>query len=155
LNLYPGYGSTFTPVSTFFTTVGDIGSVALGVVTSKVTVRIPTNGGVGLPDKWSWLSVQELNDSGTVISDSGYGTNELGQAGLGLVTGHTYRLTAYPSGQYYGRYSPKSYEIASFDTTTHAEITITFDSPNVTFVVYDREGTGNAARAQPRCAGAH
>ena len=58
LNLYPGYRSTFTPVSTYFTTVGDIGNVALGVVNSKVTVRIPTNGGVGLPDKWSWLSVQ-------------------------------------------------------------------------------------------------
>ncbi len=144
LNLYPGYGSPFTPVSTFFTTVGDIGSIALGIVNSKVTVRIPTNGGVGLPDKWSWLSVQELDGSGNVISESGYGTNELGQAGLGLVTGHKYRLTAYPSGQYYGRYSPKAYEIASFNATTDAEITITFQSPNVTFVVYDREGTGNA-----------
>jgi hypothetical protein len=144
LNLYPGYGSIYTPVSTFFTTVGDIGSVALGVVNSKVTLRIPTNGGVGLPDKWSWLSVQELNGSGDVISESGYGTNELGQAGLGLVTGTRYRITAYPSGQYYGRYSPKVYDIASFSPTTHAEITITFDSPNVTFVVYDREGTGNA-----------
>jgi hypothetical protein len=144
LNIYPGYGSTFTPVSTYFTAVGDIGNVALGVVTSKVTVRIPTNGGVGLPDKWSWLSVQELDGSGNVVSESGYGTNELGQAGLGLVSGTRYRLTAYPSGQYYGRYSPKVYDIASFNTTTHAEITITFDSPNVTFVVYDREGTGNA-----------
>ena len=144
LNLYPGYRSTFTPVSTYFTTVGDIGNVALGVVNSKVTLRIPTNGGVGLPDKWSWLSVQELNGSGDVISESGYGTNELGQAGLGLVSGTRYRITAYPSGQYYGRYSPKVYDIASFNTTTHAEITITFDSPNVTFVVYDREGTGNA-----------
>ena len=144
LNLYPGYGSTFTPVSTYFTTVGDIGSVALGLVTSKVTVRIPTNGGVGLLDKWSWLSVQELDGSGNVISESGYGTNELGQAGLGLVSGTRYRLTAYPSGQYYGRYSPKVYDIASFNTTTHAELTITFESPNVTFVVYDREGTGNA-----------
>ena len=144
LNLYPGYGSTFTPVSTYFTTVGDIGSVALGLVTSRVTVRIPTNGGVGLPDKWSWLSVQELNGSGEVISESGYGTNELGQAGLGLVSGTRYRLTAYPSGQYYGRYSPKVYDIASFNTTTHAELTITFESPNVTFVVYDREGIGNA-----------
>jgi hypothetical protein len=144
LNLYPGYRSTFTPVSTYFTTVGDIGNVALGVVNSKVTLRIPTNGGVGLPDKWSWLSVQELNGSGDVISESGYGTNELGQAGLGLVTGTRYRITAYPSGEYYGRYSPKVYDIASFSPTTHAEITITFDSPNVTFVVYDREGTGNA-----------
>ncbi len=144
LNIYPGYGSTFTPVSTYFTAVGDIGNVALGVVTSKVTVRIPTNGGVGLPDKWSWLSVQELDGSGNVVSESGYGTNELGQAGLGLVSGTRYRLTAYPSGQYYGRYSPKVYDIASFSPTIHAEISITFDSPNVTFVVYDREGSGNA-----------
>ena len=97
-----------------------------------------------MPDKWSWLSVQELDVSGNVISESGYGTNELGQAGLGLVTGHKYRITAYPSGQYYGRYSPKAYEIASFNATTDADITITFQSPNVTFVVYDREGTGNA-----------
>ena len=71
----------------------------IGQVTSHLTIRIPTNGGTGLPDKWSWATVDELaNETNTVITRTGYGANELGQIGLGLITGHHYSITAYPSG---------------------------------------------------------
>ena len=142
--IYPGYQSTFTPRSETFTTVTAIGSVSPGIVNSNVTIYIPTNGGTGVPNKWSWFSVEELDASNNVVNEQGYGTNELGRAGIGLTVGSKYRITAYPSGDFYGRYSPKTYLIDSFNATTHATIAITFDSPNVTFIVRDSSETPNA-----------
>ena len=142
--IYPGEQSTFTPRSETFTAVTSIGNVSPGVVNSMVTVYIPTNGGTGVPNKWSWFSVEQLDSSNNVIDEQGYGTSELGRAGIGLTVGTKYRITAYPSGDFYGRYSPKSYLIDSFDATTHAAISITFDSPNTTFVVRDSNDVANA-----------
>jgi hypothetical protein len=106
-------------------------------VNSLVAVYIPTNGGTGIPNKWSWISVEEIDAGGNTISESGYGTNELGQTGVGLTEGSRYRITAHPSGEFYGRYSPKSIVISSFSATTNASISLTFDSPNITFKVTD------------------
>jgi len=142
--IYPGYQSAFTPRSETFTTVTSIGSISPGIVNSNVTIYIPTNGGTGVPNKWSWFSVEELDGSNNVINEQGYGTNELGRAGIGLTVGVKYRITAYPSGDFYGRYSPKTYLIDSFNATTHAAIAITFDSPNVTFIVRDSSEIPNA-----------
>lgn len=80
----------------------------------------------------------------TVISRFGASSNELGVAGLDLAVGHHYQLTAYPSWEFYGQYAPKTYEIASYNATTHAEISITFESPNVTLVVQDKDRKANA-----------
>jgi hypothetical protein len=142
--IYPGYQSAFTPRSETFTTVTSIGNISPGIVNSNITIYIPTNGGTGVPNKWSWFSVEELDASNNVVNEQGYGTNELGRAGIGLTVGAKYRITAYPSGDFYGRYSPKSYVIDSFNATTHATIAITFDSPNVTFIVRDSSETPNA-----------
>jgi hypothetical protein len=142
--IYPGYQSTFTPRSETFTTVTAIGSISPGIVNSNVTIYIPTNGGTGVPNKWSWFSVEELDASNNVLNEQGNGTNEMGRAGIGLNVGSKYKITAYPSGDFYGRYSPKSYLIDSFNATTHAAIAITFDSPNVTFIVRDSSETPNA-----------
>ena len=117
----------------------------IGEVTSHLTIRVPTNGGTGLPNKWSWASVEEfLNETNTVIARTGYGANALGQIGLGLVAGHHYSITAYPSGDYYDRFSPKTLTIPNFDPATQANLDLTFDSPNITFVVSDRNGVGNS-----------
>lgn len=142
--IYPGYESNFTPRSETFTSITTIGNLSPGIVNSNVTIYIPTNGGTGVPNKWSWFSIEELDNSNTVVNEQGYGTNELGRAGIGLTVGSKYRITAYPSGDFYGRYSPKSYLIESFNATTHASITITFDSPNVTFIVRDGTDIPNA-----------
>lgn len=142
--IYPGYQSVFTPRSETFTTVTSIGNISPGIVNSNVTIYIPTNGGTGVPNKWSWFSVEELDASNNVVNEHGYGTNELGRAGIGLTVGAKYRITAYPSADFYGRYSPKSYAIDSFNATTHATIAITFDSPNVTFIVRDSSEITNA-----------
>jgi hypothetical protein len=142
--VYPNNQNSYTPRSETFTTVGNIGNVAVGVVNAIVKIYIPTNGVVGMPNKWSWFSVEELNPSGEVLSENGYGTNELGQAGIGLTSGGKYRITAYPSGEYYGRYAPKSVMIDSFNPSTQGTISITFDSPNITFIVRDSFDVGNA-----------
>jgi hypothetical protein len=124
--------------------VGNIGNIGVGVVNATVKIYIPTNGSGGMPNKWSWFSVEELNGSGDVLSEYGYGTNELGQTGIGLTSGGKYRITAYPSGEYYGRYAPKSVVIDSFNPATQGTISITFDSPNITFIVRDSLDAGNA-----------
>ena len=142
--IYPGNQSNFTPRSETFTSVTSIGSISPGIVNANVTIYIPTNGGTGVPNKWSWFSVEELDSSNNVVNEQGYGTNELGRAGIGLTVGTKYKITAYPSGDFYGRYSPKTYLIDSFNATTHAAIAITFDSPNVTFIVRDSSDIPNA-----------
>jgi hypothetical protein len=144
INVYPNNQNSYTPRSETFTAVGNIGNIAVGVVNATVKIYIPTNGSGGMPNKWSWFSVEELNGSGDVLSEYGYGTNELGQTGIGLTSGGKYRITAYPSGEYYGRYAPKSVVIDSFNPATEGTISITFDSPNITFIVRDSLDVGNA-----------
>ncbi len=144
INIYPATQNSYIPNSVNFTNVSDIGNVSPGVVNSTVYVYIPTNGGTGIPNKWSWISVEELNETGTVVSEFGYGTNELGQTGIGLTEGKKYRITAYPSGEFYGRYSPKSVTIPSFTLSANAIVSITFDSPNITFIVKDSSEVPNS-----------
>ena len=146
ITVYPNGNSNYTPMTYSISNIGDIGTFAVGQISNKLTVRVPTNGDTGIPDAWAWVNVNEINESGTVTSSVGYGTDKLGQVGLGLQSGHHYLITAYPSGEYYGRYSPKTLEILAADTTisTNAPLTITFDSPNITFIAVDRNGNGNA-----------
>ena len=145
ITIFPTNNPKYTQVTYPLTSIATPLVLTPGKVTCQLTIRIPTNGGVGLPDRWSWASVNEINESGTVIVKSGYGANVLGQVGLGLVTGRHYSITAYPSGDYYDRYSPKTLDIPSFagETSTVVPLTITFDSPNVTFIVTDKAGNGN------------
>ena len=144
INIYPAVQTSYTPKSVSFTSVSDLLEISPGVVNSTVFIYIPTNGGTGIPNKWSWISVEELNETGTVLSEDGYGTNELGRVGIGLTVGGRYRITAHPSGEFYGRYSPKSTTIDSFSTSSHSSISITFDSPNITFIVRDNTDVPNA-----------
>jgi hypothetical protein len=137
VNIYPATQNLYTPNYANFTTVADIGDVSPGLVNATVAIYIPTNGATGVPNKWSWVSVEELDVSGNTVDEIGYGTNELGKVGIGLTEGKKYRITAYPSGEFYGRYSPKATTINSFSSTTNANISITFDSPNITFIVRD------------------
>jgi hypothetical protein len=142
--IYPQYQNKYTNSFETFTVVGDIGTISPRVPNARVTIYIPTNGGTGNPDKWAWFSVQTLDANSNVINEEGFGTNEVGRASIALDTGSKYRITAYPSGDYYGRYSPKSLIINSFSPVANAEISITFESPNVTFIVRDLVDGPNA-----------
>jgi hypothetical protein len=147
LRIYPWNNANYTEKthSTVGLTVGGpTTSFKVGSVNSTVTIRIPTNGGVGLPNAWGWAMVEELNETGTVTASDGYGTNQLGQIGLDLTENSRYRITAYPSGDYFDRYSPKVYEISAFEVATMNKIDITFDSPNITLIVLDKSKVGNA-----------
>ncbi len=142
--IYPQYQGKYANSFETFTVVGDIGNISPRIPNATVTVYIPTNGGTGNPDKWAWFSVQTLDSNSEVISEEGYGTNEVGRASISLDAGVKYRITAYPSGEYYGRYSPKSLLINSFDPAVNANITITFESPNVTFIARDLADAANS-----------
>ena len=147
LRIYPWNNANYTEKthSTVGLTVGGpTTSFKVGSVNSTVTIRIPTNGGVGLPNAWGWAMVEELNETGTVTASDGYGTNQLGQIGLDLTENSRYRITAYPSGDYFDRYSPKVHEISAFKVATMNKIDITFDSPNITLIVLDKSKVGNA-----------
>lgn len=148
ITIYPKNNPLYSSSSCAITTLdGSVQVCEIGEVTSRLTIRIPTNGGIGLPNSWSWASVEELvNETNTVINRTGYGANALGQIGLGLVAGHHYLITAYPSGDYYDRYSPKTLAIPNFDPADplQANLDLTFDSPNITFIVSDRNSNGNS-----------
>ncbi len=142
--VHPQYQGKYAYSSETFTVVGDIGTISPRLPNARVTIYIPTNGGTGNPDKWAWFSVQTLDANSNVINEEGYGTNEVGRASIALDSGAKYRITAYPSGEYYGRYSPKVYLINSFNPVADAEISITFESPNVTFIARDLVDGANA-----------
>lgn len=140
----PQYQTKYSASSETFTAVANTVFMTPRVPNAVIAIQIPTNGDSGVPDKWSWFSIQTLNSSNEVITDEGFGTNELGRASVALTSGAKYRITAYPSGDFYGRYSPKVILIDSFDPVANATISIRFDSPNVTFLVRDLAERGNA-----------
>ena len=142
--LIPMNDSRYTWKTYTFSTPQNLGELEIGKINTTVNVQIPVNGTTGLPNKWSWINVSELNETGTVVNQSGYGTNSVGQVGLDLTSGKHYQITAYPSGDYYDRYSPKTIDIPSFNPSDSSTITITFDSPNITFIILDKNGEMNS-----------
>ncbi len=147
LRIYPWNNANYTEktyATDSWVVGGAIRTFEVGSVNCTITIRIPTNGEVGLPNAWGWAMVEEIDETGTVLTSDGFGSNQLGQIGLGLTENKRYRITAYPSGDYFDRYSPKVYEIASFVAATMNKINITFDSPNITLIVSDTNKVGNS-----------
>ena len=145
LTLYPNDFGEF--VAKTYTNIhkGDLGDLTLGQVNTKVKIQTPTNGGAAIPNKWSWISVNEIETStGSLLSSYGASANEQGIAGLALEEGHKYEITAYPSWDFYAQYSPKTIKIDSYNSADNSLISIIFDSPNVTFVVQDKNRNPNA-----------
>jgi len=128
-----------------FTALGNLENLAMGSVSALVTVNVPS-GSSTTPNKWGYVAVEEF-DGTNYIWQPGMHTNELGQVGLSLTETKKYRLTAYPTWEREGDFSPKSTIIESFaipSGQTRAQISITLDSPNLTFSVKDRVGNVNS-----------
>ena len=125
-----------------FTALGDLLNKEMGAVNAMVTVLTPS-GANTLPNKWGYVAVEEF-DGTNYIWQPGMHTNELGKVGLSLTSTKTYRITAYPNWEKEGSFSPKSTIITNFDASTHAQTTITFDTPNLTFAIKDRLGNLNS-----------
>ena len=128
-----------------FTALGNLGNLAMGSVSALITVSLPS-GSSTTPNKWGYVAVEEF-DGTNYIWQPGMHTNELGQVGLSLTPTKKYRLTAYPTWEREGDFSPKSTIIESFaipSGQTRTQISITFDAPNLTFSVKDRVGNVNS-----------
>lgn len=125
-----------------FSALGDLGNLTMGAVSTVVTVLQP-NGGSTTPNKWGYVAVEEF-DGTNYIWQPGMHTNELGKVGLSLTATKKYRLTAYPNWEREGEFAPKSVVINEFSATDNATISITFDTPNFTFINKDRLGNLNS-----------
>ena len=143
INLNPWGQSDFTSVNLPVNSIGNIGDVRVGGVNARITVSMPVG---ATPNKFGWISVESWvsfgGDNGYWNYFSGNNTDNLGRAGLNLIQGSKYRLTAYPSGDNYSKYSAKSLVIDSFDVAS-SDFEIIFDAPNYSFTVKDKNGLGN------------
>ena len=142
LNYYKS--SEYTPKSYAINSIGNQGDLAIGGVTTRLTVKIPQVGSADIPSKYSWVNVESVALNGTRTWITNGNTNENGTVGLALDTGVKYWIWAYPNGEQSSGFAPKKLEIASFSPETHAVLNITFDLPNVKLRVLSSTNTDNS-----------
>ena len=141
LNYYKG--SEYTPKYYAISSVGNVGDLAIGGVTSNLTVLVPQTSGSALPSVSSWVTVEEVaNDNSRSWVTSG-NTNELGRVGLSLTTGRKYIIWAYPNGEQSRSFAPKKLEITNYSPETHSVLSTTFALPNVKLKVLTSTGGDN------------
>ena len=129
LNYYKS--SEYTPKYYQISTVGDIGDLAIGGITSTLTVRVPQSVGEALPSKGSWVTVERRENNGARSWITSGSTNELGRVGLSLTNGESYTIWAYPNGEQSRLFAPKKLDINNYSSETNSAISITFTQPNV------------------------
>jgi hypothetical protein len=129
LNYYKG--SEYTPKYYSISAIGDVGDLAIGGVSSILTVLVPQSSGPALPSSNSWVTVEEIaNDNSRSWVTSG-NTNELGRVGFSLTNGRKYVIWAYPNGEQSRSFAPKKLEITNYSPETHSVLSTTFALPNV------------------------
>ena len=141
LNYYKG--SEYTPKYHAISAVGNVGDLAIGGVSSILTVLIPQSSGPALPSTNSWVTVEEVavdNSRSWVTSGN---TNDLGRVGLSLTTGRKYVIWAYPNGEQSRSFAPKKLEITNYSPDTHSVLSTTFALPNVKVKVLTSTGGDN------------
>ena len=128
-----------------FAALGNLANLAIGGVNVRATVLYPESGGATSPSKWGYVAIEEF-DGTNYLWQPGSNTNELGKVGLSLTSGKSYRITAYPGWERGGDFVPKTTTITNFDPTNaaHTALTITFLTPNISFVVKDRANQANS-----------
>jgi hypothetical protein len=136
-------GSEYTPKYHAISAVGNVGDLAIGGVTSTLTVLVPQSSGPALPSVSSWVTVEEVaNDNSRSWVTSG-NTNDLGRVGLSLTTGRKYIIWAYPNGEQSRSFAPKKLEITNYSPETHSVLSTTFALPNVKLKVVTSTGADN------------
>ena len=136
-------GSEYTPKYHAISAVGNVGDLAIGGITSTLTVLVPQSSGPALPSVSSWVTVEEVaNDNSRSWVTSG-NTNDLGRVGLSLTTGRKYVIWAYPNGEQSRSFAPKKLEITNYSPETHSVLSTTFVLPNVKLKVVTSTGADN------------
>ena len=137
-------GSEYTPKQYTISALGSQGDLAIGGVTTRLTVKIPQVGSSDLPSKYSWINVESVALNGTRSWVTNGNTDENGVVGLALDTGVKYWIWAYPNGEQSNGFAPKKIEISSFSPETHSALSLTFDLPNVRLRVISSDSTNNS-----------
>ena len=141
--LYPQPSNFYTVRNFTVESVGNLGNVAIGGVSSYLSVSVPSLQG-NLPNSFGFVNISKLDLSGNIISSIGVNADQSGLAPLPLESGGKYSITAYPSGAYQSNFSSKGIAIDSFDPVIDSQLAITFDTPNIKFQVTDRHGLANS-----------
>jgi hypothetical protein len=143
INLNYFKSSLYTPKYYSISSVGSLGDLAIGGVTSQLTVKVPQVTGTPLASKYSWVSVERVYGDGTRAWVTSGSTDENGTVGLSLDTGAQYWIWAYPNGEQSNGFAPKKYEIPNYSPETNAVLNIVFDMPNVKLKVQGSNGSDN------------
>jgi hypothetical protein len=143
LNYYKS--SDYTPKSYTVSTITNLGDLAIGGVTSKITVLVPQSGNTTTASRYGWVSVESVD---TVTAATSYvtggQTDDLGKVGLSLNDGVKYKITAYPGYEFNGKFAPKVYEISSYSAATMSQFNIQFDRPNLYISAFGSTGIANS-----------
>jgi hypothetical protein len=143
LNYYKS--SDYTPKTYTVSSVTNLGDLAIGGITSRVTVLVPQSGSTTTASKYGWVSVESVDSATSRTSYvTGGQTDELGKVGLSLTDGLQYRITAYPGNEFNGKFAPKIYEISSYSSATMSQFNIQFDRPNLYLSAFGSTGVANS-----------
>ena len=143
LNYYKS--SDYTPKTYTVSSVTNLGDLAIGGITSRVTVLVPQAGSATSANKYGWVAVESIDTATSIASYvTGGQTDELGKVGLSLTDGVKYRISAYPGYEFNGKFAPKIYEISSYSAATMSQFNIQFDRPNLYFSAFGSTGVANS-----------
>ena len=143
LNYYKS--SEYTAKTYRISSVGAQGDLAIGGVTSRLTVLVPQSGSTTVANSYGWVSVESID---SVTSSASYvtggQTDDLGKVGLSLTDGMNYRITAYPGYKVNGKFAQKVLLLNNYSSSTHATLSMTFDRPNFLVSVTGSTGVMNS-----------
>lgn len=143
LNYYKS--SDYTPKTYQVSSITNLGDLAIGGITSRVTVLVPQSGSATTASRYGWVSVESVDTATSSTSYvTGGQTDELGKVGLSLTDGVKYKITAYPGYEYNGKFSPKVYEITNYSAATMSQFNIQFDRPNLYVAAFGSTGIANS-----------
>ena len=141
LNYYKS--ADYTPKQYAITGIGNRGDLAIGGVTTKLTVLLPQAIGPALPSAYSWISVEKVESNGSTSWVTSGNTNENGVVGLSLDEGSSYRIWAYPNGKKSGLFSAAKLLVNSFAAASMSALSLTFATPNFLMTVKGSDNTLN------------
>lgn len=141
LNYYKS--ADYTPKQYAITGIGNRGDLAIGGVTTKLTVLLPQASGPALPSAYSWISVEKVESNGSTSWVTSGNTNENGVVGLSLEEGSNYRIWAYPNGKKSGLFSAAKLLVNSFAAASMSALSLTFPTPNLYLNVKGSDNTQN------------
>ena len=143
LNYYKS--SDYTPKTYPVSGISNLGDLAIGGITSRVTVLVPQTGSATAANRYGWISVESVDSATSNTSYvTGGQTDDLGKVGLSLTDGVKYKITAYPGYEFNGKFAPKVYEISNYSAATMSQFNIQFDRPNLYLSAFGSTGIANS-----------